>query len=119
MLGQIQEWFFHDLAGIQNAPDSAGFEKIVIAPQIVGDIKWVRATYDSIQGKIVSDWEHNEGKFTLKVSIPPNTTAEIFIPEKSSTAQIKSAADEKFLRMQNGCAVFETGPGNYEFESSY
>jgi hypothetical protein len=119
MLGQIQEWFFHDLAGIQNAPNSAGFQKIVIAPQIVGDIKWVRAAYDSIQGKIVSDWEHDSGKFRLKVSIPPNTTAEIFIPEKPSAVQIKSAAGEKFLRMQNGCAVFETGPGNYEFESGY
>lgn len=55
MLGQIQEWFFHDLAGIQNAPGSAGFKQIVINPQPVGDVTWVKASYNSIRGKIVSD----------------------------------------------------------------
>jgi hypothetical protein len=119
MLGQIQEWFFHDLAGIQNAPDSAGFRKIVIAPQVVGDLKWVRACYDSIRGKIVSDWRRDNGKFTLKVSLPANTTAEIFVPAKSPAISAGNAAGEKFLRMENGCAVFETGSGDYQFESQF
>ena len=51
MLGQIQEWFYHDLAGIQNAPGSAGFKQIVIAPQPVGDLTWVKASFDSIRRK--------------------------------------------------------------------
>jgi alpha-L-rhamnosidase len=65
MLGQIQEWFYHDLAGIQNAPDSAGFKKIVIAPQPVGDVTWAKASYNSIRGKIVSDWkrQHDGHRF--------------------------------------------------------
>jgi len=36
MLGQIQEWFYHDLAGIQNAPDSPGFKKIIIIRSLSG-----------------------------------------------------------------------------------
>jgi hypothetical protein len=119
MLGQIQEWFFHDLAGIQNAPDSVGFRKIVIAPHVVGDLKWVRASYDSVRGKIVSDWGHDNGRFTLEVSIPPNTTAEIFVPANKMISRVKSAGGEKFSRMENGCAVFETGSGDYKFCSSF
>jgi len=124
MLGQIQEWFYHDLAGIQNAPGSAGFKKIVIAPQPVGDVTWVKASYDSIRGKIVSDWKRDDEKFTLDVTIPPNTTATVYVPAKSAdgvTEGGKTAAQSsgvKFLRLENGCAVFEVESGSYKFETA-
>ncbi len=116
MLGQIQEWFYHDLTGIQNANGSAGFKHIVIAPQPVGNVTWVKASYHSIRGKIVSDWKRDGEKFTLNATIPPNTTAMIFIPAKSreAVAPIKGAT---FLRMETGRAVFATGSGEYSFRS--
>jgi hypothetical protein len=83
MLGQIQEWFYHDLAGIQNAPDSPGFKKIIINPQPVGNVTWTKASFNSIRGKIISDWKLDGGKFTLDVTIPANTTATVCIPSKS------------------------------------
>ena len=116
MLGQIQEWFYHDLAGIQNAPDSAGFKKIVIAPQPVGDVTWVKASYNSIRGKIVSNWKRDGEKFTLKVSIPANTTATVYVPAQSAAAV--KADGVIFLRMENGRAVFAIGSGDYTFVSS-
>jgi alpha-L-rhamnosidase len=125
MLGQIQEWFYHDLAGIQNAPGSAGFKQIVIKPQPVGDLKWVCASYDSIRGEIVSDWKRDGGKFTLAVTIPPNTTAAVFVPAESAGAVTESgkpAAQSpgvKFLRMEKQFAVFEIGSGNYKFETAH
>jgi hypothetical protein len=124
MLGQIQEWFYHDLAGIQNAPGSAGFKQIVIAPQPVGDVKWTRASFDSVRGKIVSEWQRDGDKFTLKVTIPANTTATVFVPAQSADAVTEGgqpAAHSRgvnFLRMENGCAVFETGSGGYNFQTA-
>ena len=115
MLGQIQEWFYHDLAGIQNAPGSAGFKHIVINPQPVGDVTWVKASYNSIRGKIVSDWKRDGEKFILNVTIPPNTTATVFVPVKSGDF-IKNNPHTKFLRMENSRAVFEVGSGDYKFE---
>jgi hypothetical protein len=116
MLGQIQEWFYHDLAGIQNAPGSAGFREIVINPQPVGDVTWVNASYNSIRGKIVSEWKRDGGNFTLKVSIPANTTATVFVPAQSASAvKVEGAA---FLRMENHRAVFAIGSGDYTFVSS-
>ena len=53
MLGHIMEWFYHDLAGIQ--PGAPGFKEIVIKPTIVGDLTWVKASYNSIHGPIVSE----------------------------------------------------------------
>jgi len=121
MLGQIQEWFFHDLAGIQNAPDGAGFDKIVIAPQIVDGIQWVRAAYHSIHGEIVSDWKSDGGKFQLRVAIPANTTAEVFVPARTA-AEVSGDGQPgrkgvHFLRLENGCAVFQIESGKYQFET--
>ena len=56
MFGSVSEWFYKTLAGIQPAPDAVGFDKIVIKPQPVGELNWVKATYDSVRGKVVSHW---------------------------------------------------------------
>jgi hypothetical protein len=121
MLGQIQEWFYHDLAGIQNAPGSAGFKKIAIRPAVVGDVTWVKASYNSIRGKIVAGWKRDGKKFSLNLTIPPNTAATVFLPapsadavRESGVAAVKSPG-VKFLRLENGCAVFETASGRYQF----
>ena len=116
MLGQIQEWFYHDLAGIQNAPDSAGFKSIVINPQPVGDVTWAKASYNSIRGKIVSDWKRDDEKFTLNVTIPANTTATVFVPTKSREA-VNQTRGATILRMDNGRAIFAVDSGQYEFNS--
>ncbi len=124
MLGQIQEWFYHDLAGIQNAPGSAGFKSIVINPQPVGDVTWMKASYDSIRGKISCDWQRAKGKFKLNISIPANTTATVFIPTTSTesvTANGSPATQSpsvSFLRLENGRAVYAVESGRYEFISA-
>ncbi len=115
MLGQIQEWFYHDLAGIQSGGN--GFKKIIIAPQPVGDVTCAKASYHSIRGKITSDWKRDGNNFILKTTIPPNTTAEIFIPAKSA-GNVKKSSAATFLRMENNCAVFATGAGDYRFEAN-
>jgi hypothetical protein len=125
MLGQIQEWFYRDLAGIRCDPAGAGFKKILIAPRPVGDLTWVKASYDSIRGKIISDWKRDGEKFTLRVNIPANTTATIFLPAKSAdgilengkpTSQSKGV---KFLRQEKDRAVFAVESGEYKFESKF
>ena len=123
MLGQIMEWFYHDLAGIRNDPAGVGFKKILIQPQPVGDIAWTRTRFNSIRGEIGSDWKRRGDTFTLKVSIPANTMATVFVPANSSalvTESGKPASQSrgvKFLREENGRAVFEIGSGDYGFES--
>ncbi|HEU6447255.1 MAG TPA: family 78 glycoside hydrolase catalytic domain [Verrucomicrobiae bacterium] len=116
MLGQIQEWFYHDLAGIQNAPGSAGFKKIVIAPHPVGDLKWVRASYDSIRGKIVSDWKCEGRAIRLNVSIPANATATIAIPSGFALTAKMHYRGLKILQQTDDLTVFETGSGDYTFQ---
>ena len=124
MFGQINEWFYRHLAGIQDDPDGAGFQKIIIKPSIVGDLTWVKAGYDSRQGKIVSAWTRNGGQITLNVTIPPGATATVYVPASDPHSVLESgkpAAQRpgvKFLRSEDGTGVYGIGSGQYAFGSS-
>jgi alpha-L-rhamnosidase len=123
MFGSVSEWFFKALAGIQPAPDAVGFDRILIKPQPVGDLKWARATYHSVRGPVSSAWEKTDGQFKLRVTIPANATATVHVPADDArrvTENGRSATASpgvKFLRMQGNAAVFAVGSGNYEFAS--
>ena len=124
MSGQIIEWFYHDLAGIQRNENVAAFKKIIIKPAVVGDITWVKASYDSIQGKIVSQWQREGQDFTLHVSIPANTAGPIAVPTTDSNwvreggQPAAESAGIKFLRMDGACALYQVGSGDYRFDST-
>ena len=114
MLGQIQEWFYHDLAGIRS--DGNGFKAISINPQPAGDVTWTKASYQSIRGKIVSDWKREGDKFVLKVTIPANTTATIYVPARSAS-DVTESSHAKLLWEDNGRVVYEVGSGEYTFRT--
>jgi len=124
MLGQIVEWFYHDLAGIQCDPDAVGFHKIIIKPAIVGDLTWVKASYDSISGKIVSEWKRDGQTVTLHVVIPANTIATIVVPADDASHVIEeggpasSSPGVKFLKIEGGVASYQVGSGTYDFHST-
>ena len=123
MLGHIVEWFYRDLAGISCDPAGPGFKKIIIKPTPVGDITWARATLNTIRGTITSDWKIANGDFELAVTIPPNTTATLFVPTRAPQAMTEngfpaqSSRGVRLLRHEPGRAVFQVTSGQYVFKS--
>ncbi len=121
MLGHIMEWFYSDLAGIRCDPASIAFKKIIIRPTPVGDVIWAKARYESARGMISSEWRRSGDRLTMAVTIPPNTTARIYVPavEPGSVTESGKATGAvpglQFVHMENGCAVYEVGSGAYEF----
>jgi hypothetical protein len=124
MLGQIQEWFFRDLAGIRCDPSGPGFARIILQPQIVGDVLWTKASYNSIHGRIGCHWHRDHGKLSLEAVIPANTTATIYVPAKSADTVTESgvaaarSAGVTFIKYENGCAVYAVGSGDYSFQAA-
>jgi len=89
MMGQIEEWFYKSLAGI-SSENNSGFRNIVIAPQPVGDLKFVDASYNTLYGKITVHWKKEHGRFTLNVSVPANCTAKIYLPQEEKPITVGS-----------------------------
>ena len=90
MFGDIGAWFYEALAGINPDPAKPGFKHIIIRPQPVGDLEWVRAWHKSPYGVIRSSWKREGGEFTLDIEIPANTTATVYMPGEGKAHRVGS-----------------------------
>lgn len=79
MMGQIEEWFFRSLAGIKTDMAQPGFKHFVVEPAMVGDMKWVSASTQTLYGTLNVKWELEGKSASLKVSVPVNTTATLVL----------------------------------------
>ena len=115
MLGHIMEWFYTGLGGIKQEEHSVAFQNIIIRPEIIGDITWVKSSYQSPYGLIRSDWKKENNILEMKVEIPANTSATIYLPtnqegsvtENGKKTTVSKTADSKYF-----CKV---GSGSYIF----
>lgn len=117
MMGQIEEWFYQSLAGIVPDEKNPGFKHFFIQPEIVGDMTFVKATYQSIYGKIASAWEKKDGKLILNVEIPANTSATIKFPvSKDSEIKVNKKAVSTVFDDKDKKPTVELGSGIYTIE---
>lgn len=80
MMGQIDEWLFRSLVGLQPNTEGKGYQEITIAPEEVAEEMWVKGSYESLYGPITVEWDNRQG-FELKVNIPANCRARILMPD--------------------------------------
>ena len=114
--GAVGEYLFSEVGGIRST--APAFNTIVIAPEPGGGLTYATTKYQSIHGTIVSDWKVDGAKFTLTVTVPPNVTAEVHVPAKSAEfARGGNSNFTKFLRYENGKAIYTAQPGTWYFSS--
>lgn len=122
--GNFEAWAYQTLGGINYDRERPGFKHVILHPHPVGDLTFVRASHRSLYGPIVSDWSTNKEAFVWNVSVPPNTTATVYVPAKEAAAVTEGgvptgqAAGVRFLRMDGGSAVYSIGSGSYSFRST-
>ena len=112
--GSVVEWLYRVMAGIDTDPAAPGFEKIVIRPLPDARVGHARAEYDSVRGKIVSDWSlEGNGALSLNVSVPANTTATVFLPNAAGKRVSLDGKPVKTMAAVNGVVPVELGSGSY------
>jgi alpha-L-rhamnosidase len=120
-LGSVGEWLYRVVAGIDTDPAAPGYARILIQPRPGGDLTYARAEYESPHGPIASHWTLADGRFTLRVTIPANTTATVAVPAASADAvtegdrPVGDAEGVRFLRYEDGRAYYAVASGRYEF----
>ncbi|OAM87451.1 hypothetical protein AW736_23080 [Termitidicoccus mucosus] len=126
MLGQVTEWFYHDLAGIAFDRAAPGFKHAIIRPQLPADLDWVEACHDSVHGPVAVRWERVGRQLTLHVSIPANTTASIHVPSRDGSDVTEGGspvgrnhAGVRYLRREGDCSVYAVESGSYVFASQW
>lgn len=114
ILAQIDEWFLAGLGGIR--PGANAYRTLVIQPKPIGDLRYVRTSYETPQGTARSSWKRTGGRFTLEVTVPANTTAEVWLPTGDGHATAPPRAT--FVRAEKDYTVYSVPSGRFTFTAS-
>jgi alpha-L-rhamnosidase len=123
LAGDLVIWFYETLAGIAPDPADPGFKHIIMKPVPVGDLSFVKASHRSPYGMIISEWSLKNGRFDWNVTVPPNSTATVYVPASSAsivTVDGKPIADTQGIKLvheKNGAVVLDIESGSYRFTS--
>ena len=122
MFGSVIAWFYKTLAGINYDPLNPGMKNFIIAPDLTSGLTFCRASYNSVYGEIVSDWTNENKLLTLNVQIPPNTTADLFLPaiEKEKITEggnsLAHVKEIESVKIQSGKTILHLSSGKYHFQ---
>ena len=124
MMGSIDAWFYKYITGIQLDEKNPAFSSFVVRPLILESLGSARAKIETIRGTISSAWQSHNGKYTIDVEVPFNSTAMVYIPV-SSTEIIREGGipAEKAVGVEangykNGAFIFKVHSGSYSFSTS-
>ena len=115
MLGHLMEWFYNGLGGIYQEKNSAGYEKIVIAPKSVGTIDSVACRFDSPKGLIESVWKKDDNLFELQIEIPSGSVARVVLPEAFTAMPVRliDLSTNKSKKIHDVEALHHLSTGRY------
>lgn len=122
--GSVGEWMYRTILGINPDEDRPGYKHFIVRPCPGGGLTWAKGSYESAYGTIVSDWKIEGSVFTLKVKIPVNAAATVYVAASRPESVTESGrpADEaegvRFLRFEHGEAAYSVGSGSYTFVSA-
>lgn len=86
--GSVGDWMYRKIAGINQT--TAGYKTFDIKPNFVKGIDEVSATLETPYGKIESSWVCRNGKIVVNVTVPTNTKAQLYLPEKEEIIELDS-----------------------------
>lgn len=86
MMGQIDEWLFKYIGGIQNKPGTYGMRHLLIRPKLVGDIKTFDVSTTTLYGTV----SVNISRSAITVIIPVGCDADIILPGSTRAISVGS-----------------------------
>jgi len=121
LAGPIGAWFYRSLGGIR--PGQAGYKEVIIEPY-TKTLGWVKCRHEGPYGPISVDWKKEKATFEMKLSIPANTTATVYLPATAPASVTEGGqalgkiTGVALLRMEEGRAVLRVASGQYTFVST-
>ncbi|WP_295172982.1 alpha-L-rhamnosidase C-terminal domain-containing protein, partial [uncultured Brevundimonas sp.] len=121
-LGAVTGFVFRRIAGIE--PTKQGFLTFRFDPVLDARVPRGGGDYDSILGRITTDWEMKpDGGFDLRLVVPTNSRAEVHIPATSPNGvrenglPLAQAAGVTVRGIEGSRLVLDVGSGAYRFQS--
>ena len=93
LLGDLILWEYEYLGGIRAL--EPGYSKIQLKPYPIEGLDFVNCSYNSVSGRIESQWKREGNRFEWDIVIPANTTAEVCLPTANGY-EVKSYGSGKY-----------------------
>jgi alpha-L-rhamnosidase len=117
MFGEIGAWLYKGLGGIYPDPAVPGFKHILMRPSFFPELKQLSVSHQTPYGKIVSEWEYDGKKVFYRIVIPPNATADLYLPEDFIMKRVKLINENKQIALQSDSdGIYSLLAGSYEVE---
>ena len=97
LLGDLIPWYYSYLGGIRGYN---GYSRIILKPYPLEGLDYVSCSYNSVSGRIESNWRRKGNRFEWNIVIPPNTTAEVWLPTKEGYELLKLPSGRHHLNSQ-------------------
>ncbi len=123
--GAVYEWMFENVGGIRASV--AGWKELSIAPRPDPEVAWAKTSCFTPRGLVATDWKQVGDRFELEVTLPPGTTATIFLPTSDVASitegtagtdggsPIRGRAEFRFLDPAAARPIFGIDSGTWRF----
>ncbi|MBB4080681.1 alpha-L-rhamnosidase [Lewinella aquimaris] len=119
--GAVGDWLYRTVAGLDTDASEPGYRRLKLRPRPGGSLTDATAELLTPYGPAASGWQLSDAGLTVNITVPPNTTAELVLPD--ATAE-RVELDGELLTGGNGVhEVQQTdknvtvllGSGSYRF----
>ncbi|MBI4893240.1 MAG: family 78 glycoside hydrolase catalytic domain [Acidobacteria bacterium] len=107
--GSVGEWMWRTIVGLNPDDAAPGWAHFEVRPVPGGGLTSAEGSYDSIRGPIRVAWDAAGGFVTVRVSVPPNARATVYVPTSDPASVTEGGKPVK--------AVSEVGSGEYTFRA--
>ncbi|MNR00821.1 Bacterial alpha-L-rhamnosidase [compost metagenome] len=123
LIGGLSAWFYKHIAGISAL--QPGYEKVRIKPFIPHDMNRASAQIQTVRGMVKSSWERSGKQLIFDIVIPPNATADVYVPVDNLESIMYETNSYPFelnmkgsVRQEGNYAIYSVGSGYHNFKVS-
>jgi len=117
MFGEVCAWFFKALGGIKPDPAQPGFKNIILQPHFVTGLTYSTVSHHSPYGEIISKWERKKKDVIYSVTVPANSTADVYLPESVQLKKVTLADGKTTVNLQQNTGNgYRLPAGSFVFE---
>ncbi len=108
--GAVGDWLYRVVLGLEADEEAPGYRHCFISPQTAEAFGFAEGSYESVYGRLAVRWERQDGRVALRVTVPPNTTADIRLEQGACSAE----AEGLMFAPENGQLTARCGSGTWE-----
>lgn len=119
--GAVGDWMYQNIGGIDVDPAAPGYRRSRIAPRPGAGLTSASASLETAYGTLTSAWRLDGKRFTLDVTIPANTSAQVTLWDarldavQESGSPLNPRDGIRAASQRGNDVIVDVGSGRYSF----